>query len=65
MDYSTLILRSSPFPIEGVVISFVLLPCFIEMSVFNANRVDPDLKPRSSLFANALFMGHYAQWVNS
>ena len=27
---------------------FLLLPCFIEMSVLNANSVDPDQTPRSA-----------------
>ena len=34
--------------IRGVKFGFFLLPCFIEIPVFNANIVDPDLTPRSA-----------------
>ena len=43
---------------------FLIMPCFIEFPVFNANSVDPDPAPRSAAtdlglhcFANALLMG--------
>ena len=39
---STLTLLIGPFQIEGVSSKFLLLPCFIEITVFNANSVDPD-----------------------
>ena len=48
------------FPIKGVSGCFLLLlPCVTEISVFNANSVDPDQTPRkaSTLFANIPFMG--------
>ena len=34
--------------LRGVGSVLLLLPCFIEISVFNANRVDPDQTPRSA-----------------
>ena len=34
------------FLIEGMSGWFLLLLCFIEISVFNANSVDPDQTPR-------------------
>ena len=37
-----------PIPIEGVSGFFLLLPCFFEIPVFNANRVDPDQMPHSA-----------------
>ena len=36
---------------------FLLLSCFVEVSEFNANSVDPDQTPRSALFVNVPFMG--------
>ena len=33
---------SGTFPIERVSSKFLLLQCFIEIPVFNANSVDPD-----------------------
>ena len=49
MDSSTLTLWTGPgrFPIYGMSGQFLLLPCFIEITVFNANSVDPDQTPRS------------------
>ena len=35
------------FPTERVSYYFLLLPCFTEITVFNANREDPDQTPRS------------------
>ena len=43
---STLTLWTGPFPVKGCL--GLLLPCFIEITVFNANRVDPDQTPRSA-----------------
>ena len=48
MDSSALTLWTGPFPIEGVSGEFLLLPCFIEITVINANSVDPDQTPRSA-----------------
>ena len=49
VDSATSTLWTGPFPIEGVsVVVFFLLPCFIEISVFNINSVDPDQTPRSA-----------------
>ena len=50
MDYSTLILWTGPFQVKGVVAScfFLLLPCFTEITVLIANRVDPDQTPHSA-----------------
>ena len=42
MDYSTSSLWTDLFPIEGVSGYILLLPCFIEIPVFNAKSVDPD-----------------------
>ena len=47
------------------LVSILLLLCFKEIPIFNANSVDPDQTPRSAasdqglrtLFANVLFMG--------
>ena len=44
---STITLWTSPFPIERESYYFLLLPCFTEITVFNANRVDPDQMPHS------------------
>ena len=46
VDSPTLTLRTGLFPIKGVSGQFLLLPCFIEIPVFNANSVDPDQTPR-------------------
>ena len=49
MDSSTIPLWISLFPIEQVSgYFFLLLPRFIEISVFNANCTDPDQTPRSA-----------------
>ena len=48
MDSSTFILRSGPFPIQGVSDQFLLLPSFIEIPVLNVNSEDPDQTPRSA-----------------
>ena len=43
----TLTLWTSPFPMERVSDYFLLLPCFIMIPLFNANRVDSDQRPHS------------------
>ena len=48
MDSSTFILWTRPFTVKGVSGCFLLLPCFIEIYVFNANSVDPDQTLRSA-----------------
>ena len=40
-------LWTGPFPAEGVSGLLLLLPYFINISVFNTNSVDPDQTPRS------------------
>ena len=61
VDSSTLTLWTGPgrFPIYGTSGQFLLSPCFIEITVFNANSVDPDQTPRSgsTLINNVTFMG--------
>ena len=42
MDTSTISLWTGLFPIEGLSCWFLLLLCFIEIPIFNANSVDPD-----------------------
>ena len=42
MDYSTINLWTSLYPIEGVPGCSLLLLCFIEIPIFNVNSVDPD-----------------------
>ena len=41
---------------SGPLGPLVLLLCFIEIPVFNANSVDPDQRSGSSLFANVPFL---------
>ena len=48
MDSSTLTLLTGPFLVKGVSGQLSLLPCFIEIPVFNANIVDPDQMPHSA-----------------
>ena len=48
MDFSTSTLWTGPFLLEGMSGYFLLLPCLIESTVFNANSVDPDQTPRSA-----------------
>ena len=48
MDSSTITLWIDTFPIKGLPESFLLLPCFIEIHILNANNVDPDQTPRSA-----------------
>ena len=63
VDSSTITLWTGPFPAEGVSGLLLLLPYFINISVFNANSVDPDQTPRSVAsdlglqFASVHFMG--------
>ena len=42
VNSSTTTLWNILFPIAGCLVSLVLLPCFIEIPVFNANSVDPE-----------------------
>ena len=49
VDFSTLTLWTDPFPIKGNVwLVLLLLPCFIEIPVLNANIVDSDQMPSSA-----------------
>ena len=57
MDSSTSTLWTNLFSIKGVSSQFVLLQCFIDIPELNANSVDPDQTPRSTLLANVPFMG--------
>ena len=66
MESSTVTLRTSPFPMQGVS-GYFLISCFNEIPVFNANSVDADQTPRSAAsdlglhrFANVPFMGYLA-----
>ena len=45
MESSTLTLWTGPFPIESRSSYFILLPCFIEIPVFNAYSVDSEETP--------------------
>ena len=47
MDYSTFTLWTNPFPIKGMPGKFLLVPCYKEIPVFDANSVDPDQTPHS------------------
>ena len=44
MDSYTSTFWTDPFPVEGVSGNFSLLPCLIEIHVFNANFEDHDLR---------------------
>ena len=59
VESSILTLWKGLFPIKGVYGLFLSLSCFVEISEFNTNSVEPDQTPRSgfTLFANVLFMG--------
>ena len=48
MGSSTLPLWTDPFPAERVSGLILLLPCSIEITLFNAHSVDPDQTPRSA-----------------
>ena len=50
MDASSLTLSIGPFPIERMsrYFFYLLLPCFIEIPVFNAKSVHPDQTPHSA-----------------
>ena len=43
-----LLLWTSLFPTGGVSGYVLILPCLVEIRVFNANRVDPDQMPHSA-----------------
>ena len=47
LDISSLTFWSGPFKIKRVSGYFLLLLCFIEIPVFNANCADSDETPRS------------------
>ena len=59
-------------PVQSLIRwSFLLLPCFIEIPVFNANSADPDQTPRFAasdlgltLFVNVPFCDARHKWVN-
>ena len=53
MDSSTLTLWTGPFPVQVVSGQFLSLSCFVEISEFNANSVDPDQMPHSAASAMA------------
>ena len=64
--------RTGSLLVEGVSGFFLLLPCFIEVHVFNANSVDPDqmLHPAASdLGLHCLPMFHLQdariKWIKS
>ena len=42
-------LTSLDYPIKGVSGYFLLVMCFIEIPVFNANNVDPDQMPQNAV----------------
>ena len=48
MDSASLTLWTGHFPVEGMSGWFLLLPCFKEVPVLNANSVDRDQTPRSA-----------------
>ena len=48
MDSSTLTLWTGPFPVKGMSGPFLLLPCFTEIYVLNANSVGTDQMPHSA-----------------
>ena len=48
VDSATSTLWTGPVPTEGVSVYFLLLLCFIKISVSNANIVDPDQMPHSA-----------------
>ena len=48
VDSYTLSFWTSPFPIKRMTGYVLLLPCFIEIHVFNANSVDRDQMPHSA-----------------
>ena len=43
---STFTIRTGPFPMSRMSEYLLIIPCFVEMPVFNANSVDPDQTPR-------------------
>ena len=48
VDSSTTTLWSGPFPLAGCLVSSLLLLCFIEIPVVNANSIDTDQMPYSA-----------------
>ena len=64
MESSTSLYGLIHFQCKGVSGYVLIIPCFIEIFVFNANGVDPDQTPHSAAsdlglhcFADVLFMG--------
>ena len=49
VESSTSSLWTGPIPIEGGLVRFLLLQCFIEIPVFYADSVDPDQMPCSAV----------------
>ena len=47
MDFSTITLWTSLFPVIEVSVKVLLLPWFTEIPVFKANTIDLDQTPRS------------------
>ena len=72
MDATTSTIWRSPFLIERVSSWFCSLPCFVEISAFNANSVDPDQMPRSATVSDlglhcltmSLLWDARHKWVN-
>ena len=71
LDSSTFTLWTDPFLIEGPSGYFLLLPCFTEIHVLNANSADPDQTPRSvasdqslHCLPMSLLWGARRKWVN-
>ena len=59
------------FQFKGYLVSFLLLPCFMEIPIINANSVEPDQMPHSAasdLGLHCLPVSHLwdarVKWVN-
>ena len=50
---------TGPFPIEGMSGHYLLLPCFVVISTFNANNIDPNQMPHAAESDLGL---HCLQW---
>ena len=48
VDYSTSTIWTGPFLTEEMYDMVLLLPCFIQTIVFNANSADPDQTPQNA-----------------
>ena len=67
MDSSNTTLWTNLFPIAGCPVSFLLLLCFIEIPVLNANNTDPDQmlhSAASDLGLHCLSHVSRLKWVN-